>query len=235
MNRLKKYSNWFAPFLFLLALIIIYKSLDNIVSLKGYLYNFLNILKPFFVGFIIAYILNLPAKRLENFLNKSKHAFIKKHSKTISILTVILIAILIIVITIRMIVPELYSNLLDLYNNAPGYISKIIEFLDKWQKRLDLRIFQDNNKINAANALENYIRSLDISEFSKYAQGVISITSGVINTFISIIAAIYMLIDKQLIVKSIKNFISLIWSKEKSESICGYFAKVNDIFSKYDI
>ena len=105
--------------------------------------------------------------------------------------------------------------------------------IDEWQKRLDLRIFQDMNKLNAAKAIEDYIKSLDLSEFSKYAQGVISITSGVINTFISIVAAIYMLIDKQLIIKSTKNIISVILSKEKSESICGYFAKVNDIFSKY--
>ena len=233
MNKLKKYSNWIAPFLFLLVLIIVYTSLDNISSLKVYLYNFQNVLKPFFLGFIIAYILNLPAKRLENFLGKSKRSFFKKHKKGISILTVIIIAILFIVVTIRMIVPELYSNLVDLYNNAPGYISKIMEFIDEWQKRLDLRIFQDMNKLNAAKAIEDYIKSLDLSEFSKYAQGVISITSGVINTFISIVAAIYMLIDKQLIIKSTKNIISVILSKEKSESICGYFAKVNDIFSKY--
>lgn len=233
MKFLKKYSSWIAPFLFLLVLIIVYKSLDNLNSLKNYLYSFLEILKPFFVGFLIAYIVNLPAKKLENFLNDSKYTILKRHSKGISIFFVFFIAIIIVVITVRALVPALYSNVLDLYNNTPAYINKIMGYIEKWQQKLDLRIIQPGNKLSAAKAIEDYIKSFDLTEFSKYAQGVINITSGVINTFISFVAAIYMLIDKQRIVDGIKNIIAVFWSEEKSESICGYFGKVNDIFSKY--
>ncbi|MDY3927759.1 MAG: AI-2E family transporter [Clostridia bacterium] len=233
MKFLKKYSSWIAPFLFLLVLIIVYKSLDNLNSLKNYLYSFLEILKPFFVGFLIAYIVNLPAKKLENFINNSKYDVLKKHSKGISIFFVFFTAIIIVVITVRALVPELYSNVLDLYNNAPAYINKIMGYIEKWQHKLDLRIIQPGNKLSAAKAIEDYIKSFDLTEFSKYAQGVINITSGVINTFISFVAAIYMLIDKQRIVDGIKNIIAVFWSEEKSESICGYFGKINDIFSKY--
>ena len=133
----------------------------------------------------------------------------------------------------RALIPAIYKNALDLYNNAPYYIEKMISILEQWQQRLNLKIFSADSKITFEKALEDFIKSINLTEFSKYAQGVINLTSGVINAFISIIVSVYMLIDKELIKKRLKTVFSILSSEEKTRKLGSYFARVNDIFSKY--
>ena len=92
VKNLKKYSMWLVPFLLLLVLIIVYKSLDNLAVIKGYLSDLTAIIRPFLIGFLIAYIFNLPCKKIQALLNKSKYGFLKKRSKGLSIFLVYLIA-----------------------------------------------------------------------------------------------------------------------------------------------
>ena len=130
MSKFKKYNILFAVFILCAALIVIYKSIDNLSSVKDFFAGLFNVIKPFLVGFVIAYILNMPCKRIRKRLAASKNKFISEKSKGISILAVYLIAILIVVIVVRAVVPALYSNVMDMYNNAPAYINKIMIFID---------------------------------------------------------------------------------------------------------
>ena len=62
---------------------------------------------------MIAYILNIPCKKINKACENSKYGLIQKKSKTISIVLVYLTAALILFIIIRAIVPALYRNITD--------------------------------------------------------------------------------------------------------------------------
>lgn len=230
MKKILKHNNQFVFFILLLILVIVYKSIDNLPSIAAFFSMLFKTIKPFLVGFIMAYILNIPCKRIYRLLKKSKSKFISKKSKGISILLVYSIALLVIVITVRMLVPAIYENCLDLYANAPIYITKIMNYINNWLTRLNLNIISVDE---ITNGFKNFIKNIDLTQFSKYAQGVLNLTSGLLNTFISIIASVYMIIDSQRIKNSLVKFVSIITSEEKAESMRKYFKKVNDIFSKY--
>ncbi|MBQ3037988.1 MAG: AI-2E family transporter, partial [Clostridia bacterium] len=89
------------------------------------------------------------------------------------------------------------------------------------------------SKMNISKAIEDFIKSINLNEFSKYAQGVINLTSGVINTFIAIIVSVYMLIDKERIKKGIKSVFTVLFSEEKTERVSTIIANINNVFSKY--
>lgn len=233
MSKFKKYNILFAVFILCAALIVIYKSIDNLSSVKDFFAGLLNVIKPFLVGFVIAYILNMPCKRIRKRLAASKNKFISEKSKGISILAVYLIAILIVVIVVRAVVPALYSNVMDMYNNAPAYINKIMIFIDYWQTKLGINLFSANENISAGKMIEDLLKNVSLTEFSKYAEGVITLTSGVINTFIAIIVSVYMLIDSELIINGIKSALSAIVGDSKTEKVLNYCTKVNGIFAKY--
>ncbi len=233
MNRFKKYGSWYIAFFFVLILMVIYKSMDNLAAIGDMLLNLLGILKPFFAGFVIAYILNLPRKRIDDTLKKCKNKKIANKSKGISIFTVYLLAFLIIFISVRALVPAIYSNCMDMYNNAPGYIEKVMNYLNDWQTQLNLNIFAADTAPSLEAALTKYITSFNLEEISKYAQGLINATSGIFNGFIALIVSVYMLIDTEIIQKEIKSLMSGFISEERVNEICRYFADVNDIFSKY--
>lgn len=223
----------YIAFLFFVVLIVFYKSMDNLGTITGWIKTVLGVLKPFFVGFVIAYILNLPCKKIEGMLEKSKSPFFAKKSKGISILAVYLIALLILFISVRALVPKIYTNCLDLYNNAPAYLEKIMILIESWQEKLNISIISLDTDASFMSRIEGYIKSINMAEFSKYAQGVVNLTSGVMNTFIALIVSVYMLLDSDRIIESLKGTLSVFLSDEWADRIGGYFSKVNDIFSKY--
>lgn len=217
-------------FLLVVLLLIIYKSIDNLSAVGDFFAMLFGAIKPFVIAFLIAYILNMPRRNIQGLLEKTKIKYFVAHSKGISILLVYLLAVVIITISVRTIVPAIYENCLDLYKNAPEYMEKIMVYINGWLDRFNLNIISLEN---VTTAILNYIKNIDVTEFSKYAQGVINLTAGLMNTFISIIASIYMLIDYERIIKVIKYILAIFTSNEKAKKTCEYFKKVNDIFSKY--
>lgn len=228
----QKYSTWFLAFLFVSGIIIVYKTVDNFDSIFSYIGRIINALSPFITGFIIAYLLNTPIKKLQGFLIKSNSKLIKNRSKGISITAIYLILVIALTVILRLIAPAVSKNLYDLYLNIPKYLTDIMQKISEWQKRFDINIIHFD-KESAISAIQGFIKNLNLSEIGKYAQGVLSLTSGVITTFISIIISIYMLTDKQLISAGIKRLLNLFLAREKAEKFTEYAAKTNDIFSKY--
>lgn len=233
MRNLKNYREWLIPFSLLLILILVYKSLDNFSVVGEYVSDFFGILRPFIVGFVIAYIFNLPCKKIQNLLLKCKNKYIQKKSKSLSILIVYLLSLLTIVFVVRALVPAIYKNAIDLYNNIPAYLETLSTYIESWQDKMDIQLFTADSKMNIAKAIEDFIKSFNLNEFSKYAQGVINLTSGVINTFIAVIVSVYMLIDKERIKKGLKSVFTVLFSQEKTDRIGSVIANINNVFSKY--
>lgn len=232
MKKFEKYKSWGIAFVFAVAVIAVYKTFDNFYKVTEFVKIVLKSLSPFVVGFVIAYILNIPATKINNLCRKSKNKFINKRSKGISILGVYLLLALIVYVAISAIVPALYRNLIDLYNNVPAYINQALATIEDLQMKYGFTLFEIN-EANIINAFNTFLGKIDITEFGKYAKGVINVTSGVINVFIGIIVSVYMLIEKEQIKASSKRFIRIFLKGEKSKKFFDNVNRVNDIFSRY--
>lgn len=232
MKKFDKYRNWIIAFVFAIAVIAVYKTFDNFYKVTAFLKLVLKSLTPFVIGFILAYVLNIPAVKIKAVCEKSKYKFISGKSKAISIVGVYLLLALVFYIAIRAVAPALYRNVVDLYSNIPSYINEAFTMLDSLQKEYGLELFQLNES-NIMATFDKILGKIDIAEFGKYARGVVNITSGVINVFIGIIVSVYMLIDKEKILNSTKRILTLIFKDEKSNQILNTARKINNIFSKY--
>lgn len=232
MKKLEKYSNWVIALVFVVIVIAVYKTFDNFYKIAEIFGIILSSLTPFFIGFVLAYILNMPCKKIDALCRKSKYKYINRKSKLISIVSVYLIMVLLLFVLVRAIAPALYRNAVDLYNNIPAYLEQAIATLESWQANYDINLFEINEE-NITKAFNNILGKIDVSEFSKYAKGVVNITSGVINVFIGIIVSVYMLIDKEKIKASSKRVLRLILKSEKSGKLIDGVRRINDIFSKY--
>ena len=140
MKKVRKVNGNIITFLLIVLLLIIYKSIDNLSAVGDFFAMLFNAVKPFVTAFLIAYILNMPAKSIEGLLNKTKIKFINKRSKGISILLVYVLALIVITVCVRTIVPAIYDNCLDLYKNAGVYLDKIIVYINNWLGRLEFNI-----------------------------------------------------------------------------------------------
>lgn len=232
MKKIDKYSNWIMLLVLLTVGIIVYKAFDNIGEIAKIISSITKSLSPFVIGFVIAYILNIPSKKINDLCSKSKYSYIQKHSKGIGILSVYLFSLLMLFIIIRAIVPAIYQNLFDLYYNIPKYVEDILSRFSVWQKESGIVVFE-LNETNIANTINKLLEKVNIMEFSKYAKGVINITSGFINVFIGIIISVYMLVDKEKIKKTIKRVMYLFLKKDVCDNIINVVKRTNSVFSKY--
>ena len=232
MNIFKKYSKWAAAFIFAVAVITVYKTFDNLSNITKVIGTVLSAAAPFFGGFIIAYLLNLPASRIKNLLLKINIKYFQKHAGGLSILLTYLIAVGIVVWSLCSLIPLLYRNLLDLYTNLPTYLDVAIRYISN----LELVQKLSSNQSLASdlhNSVYSIFNKIDISELGKYAQGVFNITSGLVSAFIAVIASIYMLLDKDRISVSLFNLIKTLWGEEKAVRIKAYALDINKIFTDF--
>ena len=232
MKRLEEYGKWIMALVFAIIVIAVYKTFDNFSKITEIAQTALSALLPLIIGFIIAYIFNMPCRRIEFKLKKSKFAFLRKRSKGISILFIYLLAVFLFYIGMRLILPALYKNISDLYYNIPRYFDEAVSTITEWQEKNDLKLIQ-LDKVTATNTLSSVLSNIDISQFSKYAQGVIKLTSGVLSFVIGVVASIYMLIEKERIINILKRLCRLIFKKKSAEKIIETLGKINQIFSKY--
>lgn len=232
MNIFKKYSKWAAAFIFAVAVITVYKTFDNLSNITKIIGTVLSAAAPFFGGFIIAYLLNLPAVKIKNLLLKINVKYFQKHAGGLSILLTYLIAIGIVAWSLCSLIPLLYRNILDLYTNLPTYLDVAIRYISSLEL---VQKFSNNQSLATElhNSVYSIFNKIDISELGKYAQGVFNITSGLVSAFIAIIASIYMLLDKDKISASLFNLIKTLWGEEKAVHIKSYALEINKIFTDF--
>ncbi|HBC84430.1 MAG TPA: hypothetical protein DCZ30_03065 [Clostridiales bacterium] len=223
----KKWAYWFS---FAIAVIIVYKTLDNFKEIKVWISNLFSIIMPFIIGIIIAYLLYLPSRKLENLYKKVK--FIKKKARLFSVITVYIIAIIIILLAIRFIVPVISQSIIDLVNNFQNYYSLAMENINSLPSD---SIFKSEYAMGIADEIKN----IDLKEFvnierlSAYAKGAINIANGIFNFFVAIIVSVYILLERTEIVKFIKKLIKAMFNKNTYDNINKYFDRTNEIFLKF--
>ena len=114
----KKRISWM---FIIIILMIIYKLLDNFSGVSAWFAKLFGILKPFFIGILIAYILFVPCRAIERALQKTKSKFLNKRARGLSVLLIYIIAFLVIMIITNFIFPILKESVVELISNVPNY------------------------------------------------------------------------------------------------------------------
>lgn len=217
-----------------LIAIIAYWSLFNIDKFIDLFKTMYTVFEPFIIGGIIAFILNIPATKIENYLKKhSKKITNKSLIRIISIVLSLVILLLIIIFIAFLLIPELIENIELLMNNIPGLIDKIevfiIDLLDKYpdiQKEIQEMFSESGNVSNIISNILNYI-----------VNGAVGFISNLVSSFIliftAIIFSIYILTQKEYLVRSTKKVIYAITSKETAKKIINIGTLTNKTFTKF--
>ena len=226
----KVITKWMYWFSLAVSLILVYKILDSIPAIKSWISNLLSILSPFIVGIIIAYILYIPAKKLEALISKIK--FIRKKARLLSVLIVYILLIIVCIIAIRFLVPAIISSFEDLVNNLQVYYRMTKE---KIMLLPEDSILKSDVVLNAINELNNFKLGdyLNFDRITQYAQGVISFASGIFDIFVSAVVSIYLLLERKEIVAFCSKLIKSVFSKRTHKNISRYFKSTNEIFGQF--
>lgn len=181
--------------------VIIFQKL-NIFS---FIFTFLKVLAPLFIGFVIAWLFNPIVKKLND----------KGIPRIIGSIIVYAVFVLFIFVFLRLLVPTLYKQINDFIANLPAILDKLTNFFDNIIAKIsisgiDLTSFKDTIYSGADEFFVSFASSLPNSIVNILG----SLISGVGTALISLVVGLYMLFDFDAIAE---HFLKLVPNKNKYE------------------
>lgn len=230
MKNFKNGTKWIYWFTLIVAIVVVYKILDNFTGIGEWLSGLMKVVKPFFMAILLAYLLYIPSRKIEGIYSKNKT--LKKRARGLAVATTYVFVILIIALLMKIIIPVLSDSIKDLAGNLPGYYESAKDFINDLP---DDNILKNQIVQSAIEKLQkiDITKLLDLDNLTMYIEKVMGIASGIFSTFVTIVVSIYILLERSEIVKFIKRLNSSIFSKKSCEIINRYFEKGNEIFFKY--
>ena len=183
---------------------ITYLLVNNLRFIFNGINSFIVVLKPFILGFVIAYILNIPMSKIEGLLKNNTK--MKDNSvRLISIFLSLLIFIMVISFIAFLLIPELVESIQLLMNNIPGVVNKtemwILDLLDKYpdiQAQIKSTFIKADATGNLVSNILNYVVNGAVGFIS-------SLVSSVVTIFMALIFSIYMLSQKEGLISGLKK------------------------------
>jgi len=229
-NDIKLWLFWFS---LAVAIIAAYNILGNLAGVAQIIGSILGAIMPFCVGLLIAYILYMPCRSIETLLKKSKKkSFVNKHARGLSILTTYIIALIVIVIILNVIIPIVVQSLSDLFTNLPGYYNSVTEKINELPEDNILRSEKATEIINNIKNID-FTALFNMERIQQYIKSVISAMETILDAFIAVIVSVYILAQRNAIIRFLSKFTKAVASKNAYEKIKKYFMKSNSVFFKF--
>ena len=237
MNEIKKnLSKWMYYFLLGAAIIIVYKFFDNFTAIGGTIGKFFSVIAPFMTGALLAYLLYIPASRIEKMFSKSKRKLIKKKSSGLSVFITYVLAILVIILLVNVILPVVIDSVIELVNNFQGYWNTAIEKLNALPEDSILKSQQVEEAIKSiGDAIQNidFKQYVSTERITGYIKSVLGVASGIFDVFVSIVVSVYILLQRNQIYGFFNKLTMVMFDKKTCDKIGEYIDSTNKIFFKF--
>ncbi len=224
----KKRISWL---LIAITVVVIYKMLDNFSSVQAWFGSLFAILKPFLIGLLIAYILVIPCRKIENALKKSKLKVVAQKARGISVIITYIIFVLLIIIILNCIFPILKDSVFELISNIPGYYDTLVT---KYNNLPEDSVFKSDiikEKMSELTSIDiKQFLSINNDKIIEYAKNIINVFSGIFDVFVSIVVSVYILLQRTAIVTALRRFARAVFKKNTYETLNKYFTKGNEVF-----
>lgn len=222
----------------ILVAIVIYWGINNFEIIGEILNKIIEIVFPFILGGVLAFILNIPMTFFENKLSKAKikkrNLFKnKKFIRFISLILAIIVIAFIIYLIINLIVPELIDIIKLLISNIPYYAEEINKFINNNTENIQ----EIDSLISDINFDTDSIKKELMQIISSVLTSSVSLVIGVVglitNLIIAIIFAIYILTGKEKLKNQVLRVITAYFPKERANKIIELGRITNKTFKNF--
>lgn len=184
-------------------------------SIFQYLGELLNIIQPFIIGFILAFIFNIPMK----FFEKKLAIQNKKKRRVFSAVLSVLLILLVLLLVVMVVVPQVIENVRTLIDNLPSIFAQA----EKWLNYVFEEIRLSPDLLDKINEFQTRFAQTFISTLTAWApniaSGVSHITTSVINIFMGFVMAIYMIFSKDKLIRQVKKFAHALFNDQHYQYI----------------
>jgi len=217
----------------IIELVLLYLIIVNLDRIFGGIGTFLSVISPFIMGAVIAYLLNKPALAIQRILEKSQRVLIAKKAQKLSVVLVFLLLITIVSVVVNFAIPIVESNVRDFAANVTNYYNVFL----RWVNNFGSGYILYGLLPNSADLLNLFLDLVTLELVTQVGDGavqvvghIVNITAWIVNFFLALIAALYMLLAKDNIMALIRRLLRLFMSDATYDSVASYAEKSNRIF-----
>lgn len=196
------------------------------------------LISPFVAGAGIAFIFNVPMRAIERQLNEIQSEGLRR---TLAILLTILCLVLVIMFVFELLVPQLRLTVASLSEKIPVFIDRTAQKLmalneDNPEIGVWVQEIFNLESLNWSNILKDTLSWLgnQVSTVMGGAVNVIgNVTSGVVNTVISIVFALYCLTRKEILARQCRRVLYSLLPEYRADQIIRVMRLTNVTFSNF--
>lgn len=217
--------------LYTVAVLALFFNMKDALGIAG---RVLQLLFPFLLGGAIAFILNVPMRFIEGKLHFRKE---HKFKRGLSLALAILIVALVLGIVMFLVVPELTATILSLKDSVPAFLMRVQNSAEKmFAENPDIIKYINSFEIDWKTTVEK------IAEFVTTGAGTVlsstftaamSIASGLTTFSIAFIFSIYILLQKENLVRQFKKLFYAYFPAKAVDRFISICSLAEHTFSKF--
>lgn len=220
--------------------------LVNFSSAWGILTTILSVLMPFVIGFIVAFLVNLPyvyfSEKVFNGM-KNRGKIVQKLRKPLALVLAYLIIFGVIIFLIVILVPELIDSADKLITNFSAYFESfriwLTDFMDKW---FNIQLTQNSDIFVFFNDIVTRLTGDEITELlsnvsssfmPSFVDATMNVTTSIINLFMGVFISAYFMGCKEKLLYQSKKFIVAYLPEKVGEKLFEIGDLSSEIFGKF--
>ena len=217
------------PFLLVAFGVVLYVVLTHVGVILSTLKAGVSLVLPLVVGFILAFVLNVPMTMLEKQMNKIGFLNRKLRRSTkhliCMIITLCIIGLMVFLI-VKLLVPEIQKSVINLYETLKVKMPQAIEFMK--QRGLDTTLVEkvtnmlDINTITSAGNVVSFVFG--------FATSILNV---ILTIFIGVVIAAYSLLEKDDIKLNFKKALYGYCSQPVADNICFVSRLIKQTYYKF--
>lgn len=225
-----------------ILLIITYAVLLVLVLLKidllaGFAGSFLSVMKPFFIGFAIAFVLNRPCGWFKRGYGKVLKGRAEGLALPLAVVSSYLAFLLVAVALMAFVVPQIADSMRAFAGNLESGIQHVTYWVNQLLSELDLEnISIPDVTANLSKTLQKVFDTLAEAMGGMVSQ-VVAITSSIISVVVTLVLAlvfsVYMLAGKDTLLAQCRSVLRTYIPAKVSEPVIRVVGQAADIFTRY--
>ena len=224
--------------------VILLVAVQRFEVVVGTLLFLLNVLTPFLAGAAIAFVLNVPMSFLERkaLFQLKKYKLGRKLLRPLSLLLTIVLVLLVILVVMLVVIPQLTATVAGLGGTISSFIRRLLAWaqetfennpqIEEWIAELTVN-WQKFDWEKIINTAADFLGSGATDMLSSTISAVGSVINGIMSSFIAVIFAFYILLQKEKLGRQSRKILFALLPKRFADRILSVFSLSFRIFSSF--
>lgn len=211
--------------------VLLYEFLENFSVIWEGAAFVLGLMKPVFIGIMIAFIANMPMRFLENRVFKKWKTH--KIKRPVCMLLAVLFILSIVTVLIFVLIPMLVQSVRLLAENLDDYIAALSSWADGVWHKLNM---SDGVEEKVRTVMQGILSKLDTwlaAAATAALKVTVNVVTGVFSGLIALIFSMYALFHKEKLLNQLKKLIHAVFSQKAASRIMDVCARTNNVFNRY--